>query len=616
MYNSLLTIDNMFVAAAGAAPVLSRPNAAKKAAQIPPTSEDNPPPVNIPEATTTDNTSTSTKNELVNKPPQEFRHTLRKKTMAEQPQKVQDSHESKEPGPTSNIAEQPNVVQSWLEQYSQTVEHGKGRVTTKIQPKVGYELAQLLANFKADKSTPVTGQAAKAAEIKLLLSSVDKGQLGLKTVLPDTSKGQLGLKTVLPDTSKGQLGLKTVLPDTSNGQLGLKTVLPDTSNGQLGPKTVLPDTPKSTPTTDTQLGEGKNADKILIQNKTLVLTETADSGENSKGLIHEASLDSNSKATTTGEKTAMTDMSAVSDSQKTPSLNTDLPPVQDKSSQPQSELVGISPVKFAPTAEKPTDSKASAGQQGYVLSESSDSNGKEQSGNLSGDSTFQKLNVTEVQISTGQTKDRGNSTSNNGSNSNLEQILSHNNPQTPITEQSSASAGTPKTANPSGQTLPSDVSAGIGKQILESIHSSLSQQSQNQQITVRLNPPELGKVFIKFQEQDAQITGLLEVSKTQTRYEIEQALPQIIRNLTDCGIQIKRLEVVLPDGQQSEQQTLKDQSLQNGWTQQQDSANPGAGANSPNTGEINEWLTNDNSYQNISELQEALVTNGSINMLM
>jgi flagellar hook-length control protein FliK len=163
------------------------------------------------------------------------------------------------------------------------------------------------------------------------------------------------------------------------------------------------------------------------------------------------------------------------------------------------------------------------------------------------------------------------------------------------------------------QTSSSDVSAGIGKQILESIHSSLSQQGQNQQITVRLNPPELGKVFIKFQEQDAQITGLLEVSKAQTRYEIEQALPQIIRDLADCGIQIKRVEVLLSNGEESEQQALKDQSPQNGWAQQQDSANPGAGAN--NT-PANEWLTNDNSYTELHEHQEMFVSDHSINMLI
>jgi len=141
------------------------------------------------------------------------------------------------------------------------------------------------------------------------------------------------------------------------------------------------------------------------------------------------------------------------------------------------------------------------------------------------------------------------------------------------------------------------VSADIGKQILESIHSSLTQKGQSQQITVRLNPPELGKVFIKFQEQDDQITGLLEVSKTQTRTEIEQALPQIVRSLQESGIQIKRLDVVLSEKEQPEQEALRDQTLQNGWAQQQDSANSYMGGNNPDASEINEWLINNNNYQ-------------------
>ena len=603
MYTSPLTIDNMFVATASAAPVPSRPNAVKKAAQFSPTPDDNPPFVNIPETTKTDNTPTSAENELVNKPPQDFSQTLRKTVTTETPPKADGNTTSKKQDLTSGASFKINPAQLPATPVSTISVAPLAKkvaiVATTAQPKAGYPLAQLTANLSTDKSPPVTGQAAKAAEIKLLLT---------------TGK-------------KGQLGLKTVLPETSNGQLGLKTVLPDTSNGQLGPKTVLPDTSKGAPTADTQLGEGKNAGELLMPNETVVPTTTPDNGENTKELIHEALLDNDSKAATTGEKTAMADKPAISDTQETPPLNTNCPPVQDKSSEPQSQLIGICPEKSAPTAETPTDNKATGDQQflgpisqnvakpepGQTLSESSGCNAKEQAGNLSGDSIVQKLNVTEVQISTGQTKDRGNSTSDNSSNSNFEQILSHNNPQTPITEQSPASAEASKTANLPEQTSSSDVSAGIGKQILESIHSSLSQQGKNQQITVRLNPPELGKVFIKFQEQDAQITGLLEVSKAQTRYEIEQALPQIIRDLADCGIVIKRLEVLLSDGKESEQQALKDQSPQNSWAQQQDSANPGAGAN--NT-PANEWLTNDNSYTELHEHQEMFVSDHSINMLI
>ena len=106
----------------------------------------------------------------------------------------------------------------------------------------------------------------------------------------------------------------------------------------------------------------------------------------------------------------------------------------------------------------------------------------------------------------------------------------------------------------------------------------------------------------------------MEVSKAQTRIEIQQALPQIIQNLQDSGIQVKRVEVVLSDADQPEQEALKDQSLQNGLTRQQDSANSYPQTNNPYNSGINEWLLNNNSYQNISELQETLITDG-INML-
>ena len=151
------------------------------------------------------------------------------------------------------------------------------------------------------------------------------------------------------------------------------------------------------------------------------------------------------------------------------------------------------------------------------------------------------------------------------------------------------------------------------------MRSSFSQEGQNQQITIQLNPPELGKVLIKFQEQDNQITGLLEVSKTQTRIEIEQAIPQIIRSLQDSGIQIKRLDVALSQEEQPDQGALRDSAsggLQNGWARQQYPTDSYTERNSFNTSGINELLINNNSDQNISQLQEMLTADSSINMLV
>jgi flagellar hook-length control protein FliK len=140
-------------------------------------------------------------------------------------------------------------------------------------------------------------------------------------------------------------------------------------------------------------------------------------------------------------------------------------------------------------------------------------------------------------------------------------MFSHNDAQIAVAQKSSILAETDKPVN---NFYFSDVSSDVAKQILESIYSSFSTDSK--QITIRLNPPELGKVFIRFRQEDTNITGLLEVDKTQTKYQIEQALPQIIQNLQDSGIQIKRLEVAL--AQQDPQDPLPDQSTHQDWFQQ------------------------------------------------
>ncbi|MHC4694300.1 MAG: flagellar hook-length control protein FliK [Planctomycetota bacterium] len=190
----------------------------------------------------------------------------------------------------------------------------------------------------------------------------------------------------------------------------------------------------------------------------------------------------------------------------------------------------------------------------------------EQGENVTGKSLSRNLHNLQLQVSAGQIKEHGGSASNNKSDSGFEQIISTNYPTTSIEEQSSLFPDIVTTDNQPTQALSSDVSINITKQILGSIQGPSSQQPGTQQITIRLNPPELGKVFIKFEEQENQIIGLLEVSKAQTRYEVEQTLPQIIQNLADSGIQVKRLEVALTD--QGEQQPYKDESLQDGTFRQ------------------------------------------------
>ncbi|MGB2866469.1 MAG: flagellar hook-length control protein FliK, partial [Sedimentisphaerales bacterium] len=497
----------------------------------------------------------------ISKSPQESTQSIRKRPKSENSCDAENKTKSKEQSAASGTIkqenEQQNIVQNGLAENSVVVEQSKEGGATQIEPKAGWQLAQIIANTRTGKSPPVTGHAVKSAEIKLLHT-----------------------------TEKGQLGLKTVLPTTSNGQNGLKAVLPGTS--------------KSTPAGKKQPETGNNTDKVSVLAKTIAETKSVTEKGSTKELVPEVPANTGKSTNVSSGKPAVG--------------NINLATVQSKTSETQPQPAGINPEKPVPTVE--TEEKTTASQ---TLSKVLNPNGKETAhtgNNLSENHAAQKLNIAAVQVSTGQAKDQGTSTSNKNSSQGFEQMLSHNTSQTVITEQTPAAAKNATTANMPGQNSSSNVSADIGKQILESIHSSVSQQGTEKQITIRLNPPELGKVSITFRQQDAELTGLMEVSKAQTRFEIEQTLPQIIRNLADSGIQIKRLEVMLSNEEQSGQGTLGNQSLQSGGAQQQNSANPGTPGNNPDSDESNDWLASNNSYENLYELQEGFITDGSIDMLI
>ncbi|MCK4958912.1 MAG: flagellar hook-length control protein FliK, partial [Planctomycetes bacterium] len=82
-----------------------------------------------------------------------------------------------------------------------------------------------------------------------------------------------------------------------------------------------------------------------------------------------------------------------------------------------------------------------------------------------------------------------------------------------------------------------------------------------QEITITLNPEELGRIKISFQHSAGEITGILEVEKPETRYDIERQLPQIAAALQDSGVNVKRIDVVTSDQpNQQDQQNHKNNS--------------------------------------------------------
>ncbi|MBN2589226.1 MAG: flagellar hook-length control protein FliK [Sedimentisphaerales bacterium] len=162
-----------------------------------------------------------------------------------------------------------------------------------------------------------------------------------------------------------------------------------------------------------------------------------------------------------------------------------------------------------------------------------------------------------------------------------------------------------------------DVSTQISKHITESISSSAVPQAGEKQITVRLNPPELGSVMIKFSEKNSELTGTLQVSKAETKAEIENALPDIIKSLSESGIQLKRIDVVSTENKFSTNDSTKEQLMQgdnSGNSGQNESYNQNTGAGDFNKSRFQKWFSNTIEYSRGYAAQNQFAS-GSINML-
>ena len=227
---------------------------------------------------------------------------------------------------------------------------------------------------------------------------------------------------------------------------------------------------------------------------------------------------------------------------------------------------------------------------------------KKITGNLLADSAAHKQKSPEIQLSDSKQQDPNKSALQ--SKSSFLDVVSAGDTQNFAAKELSYSPEIAKTANGNNS---DNILGSIKDQILGSIQSSLS--NGEREINIRLNPPELGKVVIKFQEQNAQITGLLEVTETQTRYELEQALPQLIRDLQDSGIEIKRLEVVLAE--QTGQQSSADHSTPDSWFHQDRFSESDALGSDKSS---NFWLTYGSGPADIFHAIQ--ITDGSIDILM
>jgi flagellar hook-length control protein FliK len=107
----------------------------------------------------------------------------------------------------------------------------------------------------------------------------------------------------------------------------------------------------------------------------------------------------------------------------------------------------------------------------------------------------------------------------------------------------------------------------VGEQILDTVRAAV--RHGDREVQIRLDPPELGTVVVRFREQGANLEGTLEVDRGETRRDLERALPEVIRNLQDAGIHVRRFDVT--SGDMPDQGPGKGQAQQGAWSGPHDS---------------------------------------------
>jgi len=181
----------------------------------------------------------------------------------------------------------------------------------------------------------------------------------------------------------------------------------------------------------------------------------------------------------------------------------------------------------------------------------------------------------------------------------------------PVSESFTTQANAPSTTE---TTLLKSPDGNLGTQILDQVQASLVRGDK--QLLIRLDPPELGSVTVRFQEQKGVIEGILEVSRDQTRWELEEALPQALRSLQEAGIQIRRLDVVVSD--QSDKEPARENGPEDGGAQQQESDRREAESQGPSAVPWAKWAAAQDNHLGRDEGASSRIdaVNGRINMLI
>jgi len=164
----------------------------------------------------------------------------------------------------------------------------------------------------------------------------------------------------------------------------------------------------------------------------------------------------------------------------------------------------------------------------------------------------------------------------------------------------------------SGPASQAHVRPGSADRILQQVSASLaaSRARGNQEVVVRLSPPELGRIRLQVTSDGRELRAVLEVDNARTFEEIHRQAPALVQRLIDSGLQVKGIDVSLNNSDAGQQHADGSDNML------RDPAHTGEHADGPSGDQRNERRGGEDDQADASAVFVERVSDESIDVMM
>ncbi len=178
--------------------------------------------------------------------------------------------------------------------------------------------------------------------------------------------------------------------------------------------------------------------------------------------------------------------------------------------------------------------------------------------------------------------------------------------------------GSTSTTTSTSAVTTAGASAATGAKVADQIttHIQANRTTLGEEMVIRLDPPELGRIRIQIRSMNGELTGVIRADNRQTLVELQRESSSLMQRLNDAGVQIKTLDMGMSDMSQQGRNEQSFSQAQNTYSmfQQNQGGGRGYGYQHGGANETNENYQNDSQAHNAQN--EQLITDSAVNVML